>query len=310
MVGRIYLSLYLLIKLTNKSMKARYLLGLFYPLFRLSRFFHNRGQVSALILHDIPDHQMDALYQRLEWLKKRYPFISPDDFNDFISGKKKLDGTHILITFDDGFASSAKAAREILHPLGIQALFFLTSKFLDSAEQSETTWRHFVAKHLYQGNISPDSVAPWQAPMSWSDARQLMVEGHGMAAHTATHVRLSELNDPLLLNEEMVVVNKRMETELGIVPNSMAYPFGDIGCIHGLGLASIAGHYRFGFSGVRGSIRGHPDQALILARQAVALKDPANYWGLMVENGLAPLYRRANKQLTQIRDESIKTTHP
>ncbi len=49
-----------------------------------------------------------------------------------------------ILTFDDGFATNRRIADEILNPMGIQALFFVASAFVDLGERDD--YRAFIAQ--------------------------------------------------------------------------------------------------------------------------------------------------------------------
>ena len=48
-----------------------------------------------------------------------------------ISGSEPIQGNNLLITFDDGLISNRIVAEKVLNPLGINAIFFVVTDFID-----------------------------------------------------------------------------------------------------------------------------------------------------------------------------------
>ena len=66
--------------------------------------------------------------------------------------KTYANGDNLMITFDDGFFSNRDIAEKILNPMGIQALFFVVSDFvnIDDHDEAKDTFHHFVRKFVDQ----------------------------------------------------------------------------------------------------------------------------------------------------------------
>ncbi len=112
------------------------------------------------------------------------------------------------VTFDDGLASSLRAA-EVLANLGIPATMFLVS-----------------------GRMSGDNRWPGQPPgiprldvISWRDARDLRAAGVRFGAHSQTHPDLRQLDDAAVL-DEMQASRDAIESRLGEPCRLFAYPYG------------------------------------------------------------------------------------
>ena len=138
-----------------------------------------------------------------------------------------------LLTFDDGYASLADHAYPILADLGFTATTFLITDYVGQTNTWDVryTWRRLL--HL-----------SWQQIESWR------ARGFEFASHTATHRRLTWLNDPRVeaeLGRSRDVLIARLGPEAG---RAIAYPFGAVnGRI--VRHAHNAG-YELGFGGVRG----------------------------------------------------------
>ena len=112
------------------------------------------GCLRVLMYHDIAPHEKKGFTRQLKWLNKSWRFISPELFVAMIGGNEPICGHNLLVTFDDGFISNRWAAETILKQLGIKAIFFVSSDFmeLDNPEQQ----RIFMGKkHMARYRSSP-----------------------------------------------------------------------------------------------------------------------------------------------------------
>jgi peptidoglycan/xylan/chitin deacetylase (PgdA/CDA1 family) len=255
---------------------------------------HSHGSVSVLVYHSVPEVMLPALKSQLTWLAERYTFITPNTFHSFISGKTTLSGRQILVTFDDGFLSSFIATRKVLDPLHIKALFFIPSAFPDLREKS--AWRTYVSNNFFRGRLPAESFSDDEKPMSWDEIDILVENGHQIGAHTISHLRLSDTDDPEQLDRELTDSKIRLEEHLNIPMEVLAYPFGTIGSIHSLALERISKLYRYCHSGIRG-INDKNTNPLAIRREMVSLEDPPNYVGFLVEGGLDKRYKNERKRL-------------
>lgn len=146
-----------------------------------------------------------------------------------------------LLTFDDGYASLVEDAYPILADLGLTATTFLITDYVGktNAWDVQYTWRRLP--HL-----------------SWDQVEQWRRRGFDFASHTATHARLTWLEDAQV-EEELTRSRSSLVERLGAAAGqAVAYPFGaaDERVVQ---LARRAG-YGIGFGGVRGD---HGDPLLL-----------------------------------------------
>ena len=280
-------------------MRTRYFLRVLNPLLWVGRDLSKKqnGSVKILIYHDIPENKLKQFYRQITWLKRRYSFIDPDSFHAFLDGDIDLSRRHILVTFDDGFASSHKAAEEVLTPLGVKALFFISSGFIDLAESGN--WRGYVAQKIYDGKISEDRVSDYERSMTWEDVVSLKLQGHKIGDHTLNHSRLNSISNSKQLQREIHDARCRLEKKLGEEISDFAYPFGNVESISRESLSMIGKYYRYCYSGVRGENTSHTP-FLSIRREAVSLDDPPGYVGFMIEDGLGWYYRNKRKKLDKL----------
>ena len=78
------------------------LILIFSRLYNFLNFFKN-SQIRILIYHHIERRHYNKFKKQLRLLKKKWNFITPKQFENHLSGVKKLRGKNILFTFDDGF---------------------------------------------------------------------------------------------------------------------------------------------------------------------------------------------------------------
>ncbi len=227
---------------------------------------------------------MSRLRRQLTWLKGRYPFITPEAFHAFLDGRLSLGERHLLITFDDGFESSRQAAMEVLEPLGIKALIFLTTGFVDLANKGD--WRDFVARRFFARPRRAADIPDWQRPMTWEAVRSLRDRGHHLGAHTVSHGKLSRLRPDAHLLAEIIGAKERLLAMTGVDCQAMALPFGRADAVNAAALAHVATHFRYCYSAIDG-VNHRWTNPLVLRRLPVNPMESPEYVEFRVESGLS-----------------------
>ena len=164
-----------------------------------------------------------------------------------------------LLTFDDGYASLADYAYPLLADLGYTATTFLVTDYVGRMNTWDLryTWRPLP--HL-----------DWRAIETWQG------RGFDFGSHTASHARLTWLDD-LRAGDELARSRAALVARLGgAAGRAIAYPFGATDA-RVERLARAAG-YELGFGGVREKVRGKggasgADGALGLPRVPVYVWD-------------------------------------
>lgn len=268
------------------------------PLKEVNRFYKrlklkNDASLRVLIYHDTAPSDKKNFYDQLKWLSRGWRFVSPDVFAAMILGKEKIAGRNLLVTFDDGFSCNLEVAQEILQPLGVKALFFVTTNFvgLDDLEKERT----FMAQNIWPG-IDPGLIKPHLRSLKWSDLEKLLDMGHSIGAHTRNHRRLSELNDPDELIDEINGSGDVLESRLGVKINHFAFPFGNLQSFSPLALKIARKRFPFIYSGLRGeNCGGVPSWAI--RRDHVALSDSTSVIETFLEGGADFYYWKSRKTL-------------
>ena len=232
----------------------------------------NRARVIILIFHDVRDNDILKFKKIISFLYKRFNFITPQQFDEFMAHKVTLRGLNILVSFDDGFVSSKNVTESVLQNYNIKAAFFCCPGFIGLDDESS---RRFVSNNIYANKINITDVVEAEYPMQRNDLQLLSNDGHLIASHTLSHKKLSlnmsdeelecELTKSKILLYEMVKKNVTW----------IAYPFGDINSINAKSLNSIGKYYKYCFSGIRGTINKNSNP-MCLPRICVTLQDP--YW--------------------------------
>ena len=115
----------------------------------------------------------------------------------------------VALTFDDGLASVANAAAEVLAAKTVQATLFLTTGHVDA----DNGWPS-----------QPDDVT--RVPMmGWEQVRELADSGWAIEAHTVHHSDLRNLDDEELERELREPLDE-IERRCGRRPSVLAYPYG------------------------------------------------------------------------------------
>ncbi|HWH03157.1 MAG TPA: polysaccharide deacetylase family protein [Gemmatimonadales bacterium] len=156
-----------------------------------------------------------------------------------------------LLSFDDGYAELAEFAYPIIAEVGFTATTFLITDYIGRSNAWDIQYTREPLRHL-----------DWKAIEGWK------ARGFEFASHSATHARLTWLDDVRVTDElerSREILNKRLGE-----CSAVAYPFGAVD-ERVAQLAKGAG-YSLGFDGVAG-IEGDP---LRLSRVPVYMWDIAN----------------------------------
>jgi peptidoglycan/xylan/chitin deacetylase (PgdA/CDA1 family) len=264
------------------------------PVYRTWRRIRGRkaGQeFRVLLFHDIPEYRMGRFARLVRYLNSHDSLIDPQTVEDLLAGRSALDenaGVQYLLTFDDGFESQARAAREILDPLGIKALFFVCPELMNVPRDSQ---RQEIAAQMFEGSLRSEHLPEDLFLMSWDGLNELAASGHTIGSHTGTHRRLSTLPASAAAPE---IVNSAdlIEAHTDKPVQWFAYPFGDIDSIDASSLASISQRYTYCCTGVAGP-NGAQTEPLAILRENIDLDLSFAYQLFVLEGGMDFLYRRS-----------------
>ncbi|MGH7547954.1 MAG: polysaccharide deacetylase family protein [Gemmatimonadales bacterium] len=142
-----------------------------------------------------------------------------------------------LLTFDDGYASLAESAYPVLASLGFTATTFLVTDYVGGTNtwDARYTWRRL-------DHLDWDAVERWRG---WGGGGG----GFDFGSHTATHARLTWLDDARAA-DELARSRATLVARLGeTAGRAVAYPFG--AADERVERLAHAAGYELGFGGVR-----------------------------------------------------------
>ena len=201
------------------------------------------------ILHDVKPCQFRKLKDLLKELQNSHMFINPSDLHSIKSNSRNWSRHRLMLTFDDGFYSNFLVAKEVLDPLNIKAIFFVSTDFIDSAHKNN--YQEFVKNNLYNGFVPKDLNLDEAIPMSWDNINSLNGKGHMIGSHTKKHLKLSGIKNDKILHQEIIESGDYIEKNRAEV-QQFAFPFGDIRSINKRSLDIIRSRYKYIFSELGG----------------------------------------------------------
>jgi peptidoglycan/xylan/chitin deacetylase (PgdA/CDA1 family) len=184
--------------------------------------------------------------------------------------------THLVLTFDDAYASLAEHAFPVLADLGLRALVFVITDYAgrENTWDVQYGWRRF--RHL-----SWDQLGTWQE-------RGIEVHAHG-----ATHARLTWLGDREAA-DELGRAREAIRANLGTAPAGIGYPFGAVD--ERVRALAVQAGYSLGFAGPA----PQPPDPMRLPRLPVYQWDRAGIPFVLRSGGLGPLARGAARLTNRI----------
>lgn len=178
-----------------------------------------RDAVPILAYHDVSSDPHPAFRRysvtaleferQMRWLVEAgYTALDMDALHETRRGEGPLPPRAVVITFDDGLRSCVEHAVPVLSECGLTAVFYLVADFVGTTSR----WMR----------EDPGVDLPL---FGWEEARELLADGFQMGAHTASHPRLTTVDDDRC-RAELAGARERLERELGAPVRHLAYPFG------------------------------------------------------------------------------------
>jgi peptidoglycan/xylan/chitin deacetylase (PgdA/CDA1 family) len=129
-------------------------------------------------------------------------------------GNETLPARTVVVTFDDGYASTLRAL-PILAELGFPATVFVVTRFVESGEPlcwpGIDEWLVPETRHELR-------------PLSWSDLEELAAAGWEIGSHTHSHPLLTTVDDDRL-RHELGASQTAIARRIGSC-DSLSYPYG------------------------------------------------------------------------------------
>lgn len=116
-----------------------------------------------------------------------------------------------VVTIDDGYEDGWSEALPILAGLGVPAVFYVCTGYMEGAKGDEVA----VADGMVDGSSF----------LTWPQAEELQAAGHVVASHTESHRELTRLDDESL-ERELAGSKADLEARLGRPVVDFCYPRG------------------------------------------------------------------------------------
>jgi peptidoglycan/xylan/chitin deacetylase (PgdA/CDA1 family) len=133
--------------------------------------------------------------------------LSLREFTAVLRGERPLRERELLITFDDAYRGLRDFAFPVLRDVGFRAVCFVITDYAGRLNRWDVAYGGRRFAHL-----------AWRDIERWSDS------GIAFESHSATHPRLSWVDDRRLFHE-LHRSRVALESALGAAPTSIAYPF-------------------------------------------------------------------------------------
>ena len=223
---------------------------------------NSKIQIRVLIIHSTNNE--NDLVKLLSHLNKKWSFITPDQFFEFMESKQNFKKPSLLITFDDGFKNNLNVI-PILKRFSISALFFVCPGLVEL--QSSNLLFPLLAKKLFRINSNKKDIEL----LSWDDLRFIQNQGHSIGNHSSFHYQMNKLNKNDLF-EDITLSKKLLEKNLEYNKSfeSFSYPFGGVNHINLFCLSFLSKNFKYIFSGIRGD---NSRKSKIIFRDAISLDD-------------------------------------
>ena len=237
---------------------------------------------------------MGRFARLIQYMADRHTLMKPEQAEAILGGQSvsfKEGRIPYLLTFDDGFESQARAAREVLDPLGVKAVFFVCPRLMDTSGDDQ---RQQISAQIFDGMIPPGEFPKDLSLMSWNSLNGLAAAGHTIGSHTGRHRRLPVLDEQGRV-EEIVDSADVLESRVHRPIRWFAFPFGDVGSIDASALEIIGRRYVYCCSGVAGSNDASTDP-LGIFRANIDLDLAFSYQLFVLEGGMDLRYRRRAMQ--------------
>lgn len=137
-----------------------------WPIWAAARRFRRPGAI-VLLYHRIgragdplPNLDVSNFAAQMKWLSESCEVIHPSDLPVRAAGGRDVSGPSVVVTFDDGYKDYFDNAYPILKSLGIKAVNFPSTAFLDDPSRMAWWDRLYLA---VQSTRLPEAAAPWDA---------------------------------------------------------------------------------------------------------------------------------------------------
>lgn len=172
----------------------------------------------------ISEEAFDAQLDCLD--RSNYTVLSLTQAIDIVNNRQVSPDRSVLLTFDDGYATTVYSALPRLRTYGMTAALFLVSKYI-----GQTNWWDLRA--CYDTNH-----------LAWNELTKWLDSGCEVGGHSHTHVCLTRLSEQKARQE--ITRNMRiLKNRLGIDLKAFSYPYGEF---NALVESIVADYYQIAFA--------------------------------------------------------------
>ena len=162
-------------------------------------------QCVVLYYHSVLDSQRERFIRQLDYLSKKYSFVSLSSL-DTLPSRKNL----VSITFDDGLSSILKNALPELEKREIPTTIFIPAAYVDSYPR----WEQKDQEIYYEDKI-----------LNKDKIQELSILGIGIGSHTLNHTDLRTVHSEAA-KEELLLSKSILEEITGKEVVSFSFPYG------------------------------------------------------------------------------------
>ena len=163
-----------------------HVLGISTLLLKFTGWKYKNKYIRVVNYHDTKPEHIEQFRKQLEWYKKHFSNVNKMQFEEFLrTGEIDSDKPGIMITFDDGYTGNYEVAYPVLEENHMTGYFLCSSDLVGT-----------------------------EGYMSYDNLRELIAHGHVIGDHTATHHRMNETDDDVVLTYEVAGSKKKIEEEL------------------------------------------------------------------------------------------------
>ena len=157
--------------------------------------------------------------------------MSLEEFAACVRGERRVGDHELLITFDDAYRGLRDYAFPVLRDMESAAVCFVITDYAGRLNRWDVAYGGRRFAHL-----------------AWRDIERWSARGIAFESHTATHPRLSWIDDAPLV-DELERSRRALEEALGAAPNAVSYPFGAVDARVRVAVARCGYSIGFGLGG-------------------------------------------------------------
>ena len=221
----------------------------------------------SVYCHYVFDDQKERFEEIITELKKIGTFVNTDTCLEMLSGKRKIDGQYLHLSFDDGFRNIFTNAIPVLKRHNVPAIFFVPSRLM---EANWATTKDYC-KLVHMTGVTE--------MVRWDELQEMVNLGFEIGSHTRTHARFSDISkDAALMEDEITGSKHDLEDRLGKECKYIAWPFGEKSDADALSLQMTqkAGYHAC-FSAVRGMVNPKTTNQFRIPRHHFEVESPLSH---------------------------------